>query len=688
MYEVSVACKYLLPRRRQLSVSIISLISTLVISLVVWLIVVFFSVTDGLERSWIDKLTALTAPIRVTPTKDYYHSYYYLIDSLSQGSNFSSKTILEKLEAPLTDPYDPELDEEIPLAWPKPDLNADGALKDPVKSVYGILNGMDGIKPHEFEVAGTQLHLRFIRSHGTQNESEWTFPAFISNLEPDHERFTKTMSPISAEDLQNDLLLLGIVNHPQAETLSLAPQGLLRERLGDFFKVVTLTNLKIGPSGWLLPRHLELPDTSWEIEAVYKNERLFRILIPAKISDLALSKKRWEERGYLVKTGKLQVKNQEVKLFINGEETTSFIPPTIVAGTDFKANVVPDSIEQAKRAEDLKFKGELDVQGTKVPVTIAFSHLKIADFRIDPASSTQFWAQVGKQGVTLPSDAEMGEGILVPKQLKDSGVLLGERGFLTYYSPTASILLEQQLPIFVAGFYDPGIIPVGGKYILANRKVPSLIRAAKQEDDTHLTNGINVQFGDYKQADQIKERLIQALQKEGIDRYWKVSTYKEFEFSKDIIQELQSQKQIFMLIAIVIILVACSNIISMLIILVNDKKSEIGILRSMGATSKSIAFIFGFAGAMIGIAGSLFGIMAAVLTLSNLQSLIAVISKVQGYDMFNTAFYGDIMPQELSYEALLFVLVATMILSLLAGIVPAVKACLLKPANILRSTES
>src|SRR5215211_5232959 len=99
--------------------------------------------------------------------------------------------------------------------------------------------------------------------------------------------------------------------------------------------------------------------------------------------------------------------------------------------------------------------------------------------------------------------------------------------------------------------------------------------------------------------------------------------------------ELQSQKHLFMLIAIVIIIVACSNIISMLIILVNDKKNEIGILRSMGATSQSIAAIFGICGVVMGFLGSLVGILAAIFTLNNLQALIRLISSIQGYDMFN-----------------------------------------------------
>ena len=114
MFELSVALKYLTPRWRQLSVSIISLISILVISLVVWLIVVFFSVTNGLEKGWIQKLTALTAPVRVTPTQAYYDSYYYQVDGISANSDYTLKSLSEKLQASETDPYDPNMDEEAP----------------------------------------------------------------------------------------------------------------------------------------------------------------------------------------------------------------------------------------------------------------------------------------------------------------------------------------------------------------------------------------------------------------------------------------------------------------------------------------------------------------------------------------------------------------------------------------------
>ena len=105
----------------------------------------------------------------------------------------------------------------------------------------------------------------------------------------------------------------------------------------------------------------------------------------------------------------------------------------------------------------------------------------------------------------------------------------------------------------------------------------------------------------------------------------------------------------------------------------------------MGATSQSIALIFGLSGAIIGILGSAIGIIAAVVTLYHLDTLVSLLSALQGHEMFSSNLYGKVLPSELSLEALTFVCGATVCISLLAGIVPAIKACLLRPSQILRS---
>lgn len=179
--------------------------------------------------------------------------------------------------------------------------------------------------------------------------------------------------------------------------------------------------------------------------------------------------------------------------------------------------------------------------------------------------------------------------------------------------------------------------------------------------------------------------MIAELKKRGIEPYWKVETYRDFDYAKDLLQQLSSEKNIFSLISAVIIIVACSNIISMLIILVKDKRLEIGILRSMGASSGSIAMIFGFCGIVMGMVGTLIGTLLAYFTLQNLNSLLGLISKLQGFDAFNPVFYGDHLPNSMSYETLVVVLFATALISLLAGLIPALKASRMKPAAILRS---
>lgn len=713
MFELSVACKYLIPRRRQLSVSIISLISVLVIALVVWLIVVFFSVTDGLEKSWIQKLTALTAPVRITPTEAYYHSYYYQVDSISEASNYSSKTIREKSTALTSDPYDPEVDEEIPAYWPTPDRNPDGKLKDLVKFVYASLHeipDVPGLHGQDFELTATHIRLRLLRHtialhghnlYGSTAQSVLSYPAFLGNFESDNQHLGKTLLTIENQDINNFFYLIGIANE---ETVDEAPQEkvlfdseIFHRRLNTFFDLVTIQQLKARPAGWMIPRHLLPLQGQWDVCAILKDEQVVRIVVPLQAQEVFLLQKELEGQGLTVVPAQAIINDGVISLILAEKEIQ--ISPrlmlTLAGGASFSAQLDQNSIERAKQLDELLFNVEILIQGVPFNGKIPYRGLEIASAHLQNLSwdgQTPFWVYQSSKpndapSFILPRDVDIGEGIVLPKSFRDAGVMIGDRGSLSYLSPTASVVQEQQIPIYIAGFYDPGIIPIGGKFILASQEVTSLIRGSHQQDDkTAITNGINVRFNRIEQADAVKARLLEAFKNKGIGRYWNVETFREYEFTKEIMRELQSQKNLFMLIAVVIILVACSNIISMLIILVNDKKLEIGILRSMGASSKSIALIFGLSGALIGVIGSFAGIIAAILTLRHLDALVGMLSRLQGHDMFSANLYGQVLPHELSFEALSFVIVATVCISLLAGIVPAIKACLLRPCHILRAS--
>jgi len=83
--------------------------------------------------------------------------------------------------------------------------------------------------------------------------------------------------------------------------------------------------------------------------------------------------------------------------------------------------------------------------------------------------------------------------------------------------------------------------------------------------------------------------------------------------------------------------------------------------------------------------GSLVGTLAAAATLKNLDLLVYILSKFQGRQAFNPIYYGDSLPNQMSVEAALFVMGSTVVISLISGLVPAIKAGMLRPSTVLRS---
>jgi lipoprotein-releasing system permease protein len=442
--------------------------SVCVISLVVWLVIVFLSVTTGIEKNWLNKLTTLHAPIRISPTDLYYKSYYYQVDSLAAASQYTLKTIGEKADSSLTDPYAEEIDAEIPFYWPPAEKI------DPVKSAFKELDQL-GLPYQDYEISGALLR---INRGGGSVVSQMSY----------------------------------LLSYPE------------------------------------------------------KNPKFESLIL------------------------------------------------------------------------------ESTPQGTD-------------------------------------------SSVLLPKNYKDSGIQVGDTGTLNYVATTALSSQEQRIPVRVGGFYDPGLVSIGNKCIIVPPEITRTIHASNQtfSPDGTPTNGIFVWFDDLGSVEKVKSEITKRFEKRGISQYWKVETFREFEFSKDLMLQFQSDRTLFLLIAGVILIVACCNIISLLVLLVNDKKKEIAILQSMGASFKSIAAIFGLCGVAMGAISCLFGVSLAIFTLKHLESLVSVLSALQGHNAFNPAFFGKTLPNQLSYEAVLFVVIATPILSLAAGLIPALKASRIRPSSVLRS---
>ena len=102
---------------------------------------------------------------------------------------------------------------------------------------------------------------------------------------------------------------------------------------------------------------------------------------------------------------------------------------------------------------------------------------------------------------------------------------------------------EQRAQVFVAGFYDPGVIPLGGKFILTGQNLTSLIHSTQTGEGGAYSNGINVYFDNLNQADQVKDELQKAFDEAGIANYFKVETYRDYDFTKDLILQLRSGEE-------------------------------------------------------------------------------------------------------------------------------------------------
>ncbi|MBM3207218.1 MAG: FtsX-like permease family protein [Chlamydiae bacterium] len=707
MYEISVALKYLLPKRKQLSVTLIALMSVGVISLVVWLTLIFLSVTSGMEKNWLKKLTDLNAPLKITPTQAYYSSYYYNIDSICFSSNYQTKTIREKAQSEFTDPYDPEFDEEPPQHWNAKDLNPDLSMKDPVKIVYGILDELKIKKTiksfQDFEMSGGLLKLQLLRSsspcftiRGLETVNFLSQVSYITSFPENNPFLHESILPPSKRDIEN-LLYLSTKNleGTQADVapkIKLSNPNEFSQKLNKTLAHAGIETLNSTSSLWRIPIELMTEKQQFNAFGYFQDGKLVQVLISEKNI-------KGKKTSYDIVEGKIKKINENI-IFETGRQhhilqnsTPVVTPDPVELTTDF---LDLDS-SQTSSVSDMRIHGEIKIQNQKIQGLIPWNNLSISTlsptttFTHKPTSSPLWAYSVSgshdNSQMHLPDYNHNDYPILLPKNFQDSGVLLGDKGYISYNSSTVSSMQEMRLSVHVAGFYDPGIMSIGNKCIIVPNEVTKAINSTTSSHffDKIATNGIQIWLSDLKDVDSLKQSLESDLVKNQINEYWQISSYKDYDFAKDLLQQFQSDKYLFTLMAIIIITVACCNIISLLVLLVNDKKKEIGILLSMGASSKSIALIFSFCGVIMGTIGCIFGCVMAHLTLRNIDSIVSILSKIQGHQAFNPNFYGTHLPNELSPEALFFVAIATPILALSAGLIPAIKACLLKPASILRS---
>ncbi len=148
---------------------------------------------------------------------------------------------------------------------------------------------------------------------------------------------------------------------------------------------------------------------------------------------------------------------------------------------------------------------------------------------------------------------------------------------------------------------------------------------------------------------------------------------------------LKVERTVMFLILTLIIVVAAFNIISSMIMLVNDKGRNIAILRTMGATKGMIMRIFFMTGASIGVVGTFMGFALGVGFASNIEAIRKWLESLTGNKLFDPViYYLAELPAEIENGEVASVVVMGLVLSFLATLYPAWKAARMNPAEALR----
>ncbi len=185
-----------------------------------------------------------------------------------------------------------------------------------------------------------------------------------------------------------------------------------------------------------------------------------------------------------------------------------------------------------------------------------------------------------------------------------------------------------------------------------------------------LVSGVGVRIDDIYKANSIKKNLEKIVGYE----YW-VLTW--MDVNRNLFNALKLEKTVMFIILTLIIVVACFNIISTLIMVVMEKTKDIGILKTIGTTNGGIMKIFSLQGFIIGLAGTVLGALGGF-------ALSYILKTYQFIKLPPDIYYIDRLPVKIELQDSLFIIIASILICLFSTLYPAYQASRLKPVEALR----
>lgn len=153
----------------------------------------------------------------------------------------------------------------------------------------------------------------------------------------------------------------------------------------------------------------------------------------------------------------------------------------------------------------------------------------------------------------------------------------------------------------------------------------------------------------------------------------------------NLFQAVRTEKTVMWVILSLIIAVAAFNIISMLVMVVTDKQADIAILKTMGTQSGTIMRVFIIQGSLIGVIGTVLGVIGGIVLASNISAVVPFLEQFFGFSLFpSDIYYITELPSELRSSDVSKFATMSLVMSLLSTLYPAWRASVTQPAEALR----
>lgn len=192
------------------------------------------------------------------------------------------------------------------------------------------------------------------------------------------------------------------------------------------------------------------------------------------------------------------------------------------------------------------------------------------------------------------------------------------------------------------------------------------------------TAGVRLRIKDMQKAPQVAAELRNSLPPSLTASDWSQQNRVWF-------AAVQTEKRMMFLILALIIAVAAFNLLSSLVMAVKDKQSDIAILRTLGAGPGEIARIFLVQGALIGVVGTVLGVIGGMAVAYNIDVIVPFLERLAGVKFLSPEIYFiSVLPSDPQIEDITIIGVTSLLLSLLATLYPSWRASRLQPAQVLR----